>query len=83
MLPEELWLEVFAHLEPADLSRAAQVCGQWSHLIGKSETLWKSQCLSVANPHTKQLILTDKSRDQTRWKVSVVGVLIITHTQSS
>ena len=75
MLPEELWLEVFTHLEPTDLSRAAQVCRHWSHLIGQSETLWKAQCLSVTNSETKQRMLMDKAGDEKCWRVSHVCVL--------
>ena len=75
MLPEELWLEVFTHLEPTDLSRAAQVCRHWSHLIGQSETLWKAQCLSVTNSETKQRMLKDKAGDEKCWRVSHVCVL--------
>lgn len=75
MLPEELWLEVFKHLEPIDLSRVAQVCHHWSHLIGQSETLWKAKCLSVPDPETKQRILTDKAEHHKCWKVSYEGVL--------
>ena len=75
MLPEELWLEVFTHLEPTDLSRAAQVCRHWSHLIGQSETLWKAQCLSVTNSETKQQMLMDKAGDEKCWRVSHVCVL--------
>ena len=74
-LPEELWLEVFTHLEPTDLSRAAQVCRHWSRLIGQSETLWKTQCLSVTNSETKQRMLMDKAGDEKCWRVSYVCVL--------
>ena len=74
-LPEELWLEVFTHLEPTDLSRAAQVCRHWSRLIGQSETLWKAQCLSVTNSETKQRMLMDKAGDEKCWRVSYVCVL--------
>ena len=74
-LPEELWLEVFTHLEPTDLSRAAQVCRHWSRLIGQSETLWKAQCLSITNSETKQRMLMDKAGDEKCWRVSYVCVL--------
>ncbi|XP_076442472.1 F-box only protein 48-like [Babylonia areolata] len=66
-LPEEIWLKIFTHLNPVDLSRAALACQQWSQLISQSESLWKSKCLSVTDTQIKQQILSDK-KAQKCWK---------------
>ncbi|XP_008576055.1 PREDICTED: F-box only protein 48 [Galeopterus variegatus] len=47
LLPPEVALKIFTHLDIRSLCRASATCWSWNYTIRNSDFLWKPHCLTV------------------------------------